>query len=305
MKQIPKVIIKDYLYFSIGMFLMVVTLEPYNTREFIDSHAHAYLWLGIEAILFFVIFMLSEVITTWGFRLPCDYSMPRKYQMRRLLHIIIPCIILNAFFDGEYFAIVTKGWGGWSSIWFDEQGRFTLHYFMASLLEGIFVGTFLLGYMMFVTNLRMQKYIINELQEINSVLEIEQDYFKTQPEETSSKIMLSGCRNDLLIVNPQDILYVESMGNYLNIVYFDDSELRKMRLRSTLRDIEEMLEPYPYIFRIHRAFLVNIHYITQVSGNAAGYKVELFCTNTILPVSRTNVPMFKEKIELLGAQLVK
>lgn len=297
MKQIQKVIIKDYLFFSIGLFLMIVTLEPFNTREFIDSTPNAYLWFGIEAISFFVIFMLCEVVTTWAFHLPCDYSKPREYQMRRLLHIIIPCIILNAFFDGEFFSIVSRGWGGWSAIWFDEQGHFTLYCIMFDLLEAVFVGTFLFAYMIFVTNIRMQKHVINELQEINSALEIEQDYFKTQPEESSNKITLSGCRNDSLLVNPQDILYIESMGNYLNIVYFDDSELCQKRLRSTLKDIEDLLIPYPYIFRIHRAFLVNINAITQVSGNAAGYKVELFSTNKVLPVSKTNVSIFKEKLK--------
>ena len=50
MKQIQNVIIKDYLFFSIGLFLMIVTLEPFNTREFIDSAPNAYLWFGIEAI---------------------------------------------------------------------------------------------------------------------------------------------------------------------------------------------------------------------------------------------------------------
>lgn len=300
MKQIPKVIIKDYLIFSIGMFLMIVTLEPYNTREFINRNEYAHLWFGIEAILFFLFFMLSEIITTWGFRLPCDYTMPSEYQIRRLLHILIPCIVLNALFDGEYFSIVNNGWSGWSSIWFDEQGHLTLDRIISDFMKGVFVGMFLLAYMLFVTHLRMQKYVINELQEINSVLENEQNYLNTQPEEISNKIILSGCRNDSLIVNPQDILYVESMRNYLNVVYFDNSELRLKRLRSTLKDLEKMLTPYPYIFRIHRAFLVNIRFITQVSGNAAGYKVELFSTNKILPVSKSYVSMFKEKIKCFG-----
>lgn len=297
MKQIPKVIIKDYLFFSIGLFLMIVTLEPFNTRDFIDSTPHAYLWFGIEAISFFVIFMLCEMVTTQTFQLPCDYSKPREYQIRRLLHIVIPCIVINAFFDGEFFSIVSRGWNGWSAIWFDEQGHFSLYCIMFDLMEAVFVGSFVFAYMLFVTNIRMQKHIINELQEINSALEIEHDYFKTQPRELSDNITLSICRNDTLSVNPQDILYIESIGNYLNIVYFDDSELCQKRLRSTLKDLEDMLASYPYIFRIHRAFMVNIHFITQVSGNAAGYKVELFSTNKVLPVSKSNVSLFKEKIK--------
>ena len=288
MKQIPKVIIKDYLIFSIGLFLMDVALTPFSIyRSITENTQYPYLGFGIMAISTFVIFMMCEVITTWGFRLPCDYSKPRDYQIRRLLLIIIPGIILN-------------GCGGWSTIWFDEQGHLTLDRIISDFMKGVFVGMFLLAYMLFVTHLRMQKYVINELQEINSVLENEQNYLNTQPEEISNKIILSGCRNDSLIVNPQDILYVESMRNYLNVVYFDNSELRLKRLRSTLKDLEKMLTPYPYIFRIHRAFLVNIHFITQVSGNAAGYKVELFSTNKILPVSKSYVSIFKEKIKCLG-----
>ena len=297
MKQIPKVIIKDYLIFSIGLFLMIVTLEPFNTRDFIKTTPHAYLWFGLEAISFFVIFMLCEVVTTWRFHPPCDYSMPREYQIRRLLHIFIPCIVLNALFDGEFFSIVSNGWSGWRTIWFDEQGQFSLYCIMCDLMEALFVGSFLLAYMLFVTHLRMQKYVISELQEINSALETEQNYLKPQAEGASSKITISCYRNDTLIVDPQDILYIESMGNYLNVEYFDDSELRQKRLRSTLKDIEDILAPYPYIFRIHRAFMVNINYITQISGNAAGYKVELFSTDKILPVSKSNVSIFKDKIK--------
>ena len=242
-------------------------------------------------------FLLSEIITTWGVRLPCDYTMPSEYQIRRLLHILIPCIVLNALFDGEYFSIVNNGWSGWSSIWFDEQGHLTLDRIISDFMKGVFVGMFLLAYMLFVTHLRMQKYVISELQEINSALETEQNYLKPQAEGASSKITISCYRNDTLIVDPQDLLYIESMGNYLNVEYFDDSELRQKRLRSTLKDIEDILAPYPYIFRIHRAFMVNINYITQISGNAAGYKVELFSTDKILPVSKSNVSIFKEKIK--------
>jgi len=50
----------------------------------------------------------------------------------------------------------------------------------------------------------------------------------------------------------------------------------------------------------HRAFLININFITQVSGNAAGYKVQLFSIDKQIPVSKANVTLFREKIKELS-----
>ncbi|MCQ2130958.1 MAG: LytTR family transcriptional regulator [Bacteroidales bacterium] len=68
------------------------------------------------------------------------------------------------------------------------------------------------------------------------------------------------------------------------------------RLRCSLHDIENMLSPYSYIIHIHRAFLVNMNFITQVSGNAAGYKLQLFGSDKVLPVSKANEPAFRERV---------
>ncbi len=121
--------------------------------------------------------------------------------------------------------------------------------------------------------------------------------------ETIEMITLQGDSKESLIVNPLDIMYVESVGNYLSIVYFNDSDLCQKRLRSSLKDIEETLESFPFMVHIHRAFLVNINFITQISGNSAGYKVNMFSTDKVLPVSKANVAAFREKIKELGKQL--
>lgn len=140
----------------------------------------------------------------------------------------------------------------------------------------------------------MQRYQIEELQSINNLLEAEHDSARNQAEP--EKIVLQGESRESIIINPSDILYVESLANYVNIVFFSASDLMQKRLRISLRDLEETLSPYPFIFHIHRAFLVNLNYITQVSGNAAGYKLQLFGTDKVLPVSKANVSAFREKV---------
>ena len=298
MKPIPRIVIFDYLCYSIGFFLFIVLLEPFGTRDFIKTNVNPYSFYVVEAVCFFLILLLCECLTSYVFYLPADYSQPREYQTRRLLYFAIPCVLINTVFDGEFFVIIRWGWERWHYLWQDYDGSFTLKWFFHDLKEAVSVGAFIIAYQIFVTNNRMQRYQIEELQSINNLLEIEHDSAQNHAEP--EKIVLQGDSRESIIINPSDILYVESLANYVNIVFFSASDLMQKRLRISLRDLEETLNPYPFLFHIHRAFLVNLNYITQVSGNAAGYKLQLFGTDKVLPVSKANVGRFKEIIERWG-----
>ncbi len=294
MKPIPRIVILDYLCYSLGFFLFIVLLEPFGTRDFIKANVNPYSFYVVEAVSFFLILLLCECLTSYVFHLPTDYSQPRGYQTRRLLCFAIPCVLINTVFDGEFFVIIRWGWERWYYLWQDYDGSFTLKWFFQDLKEAVSVGAFIIAYHLFVTHNRMQRYQIEELQSINNLLEAE--HTTTPDQDVPDKIVLQGESRESIIINPSDILYVESLANYVNIVFFSSSDLRQKRLRVSLRDLEETLSPYPFIFHIHRAFLVNLNYITQVSGNAAGYKLQLFGTDKVLPVSKANVGKFKQMI---------
>lgn len=159
--------------------------------------------------------------------------------------------------------------------------------------------------MMAITRVRNIEHTLLELASINRMLETEQTKLRSRlpKDNVTDKIVIHGDSHESLTVNPLDVIYVESVGNYLNIVYLNDSELCQKRLRSSLKEVEETLEAYPFLVHTHRAFLVNINFITQVSGNSAGYKISMFSTDRVLPVSKANVPLFREKIIELGKNL--
>jgi len=159
--------------------------------------------------------------------------------------------------------------------------------------------------MTILSQMRLTRYLFLELMEINKLLESEQKMLRSRlpKDNVTDKIILHGDSRESLVVNPLDIMYVESVGNYLNIVYLNYSDLCQKRLRSSLKDIEETLEAFPFMVHTHRAFLVNINFITHVSGNSAGYKINMFSTDTVLPVSKANVTMLREKIKELGKNL--
>ncbi len=59
----------------------------------------------------------------------------------------------------------------------------------------------------------------------------------------------------------QDILYVESMENYVKIIFAN----RHLIAHQTMTSIEDML-PKDVFFRIHKSFLVNIYHIDSIKG---------------------------------------
>jgi DNA-binding LytR/AlgR family response regulator len=73
----------------------------------------------------------------------------------------------------------------------------------------------------------------------------------------------------------QDILYVESMENYVKFILTD----RQLIAHQTMTSIEEML-PADAFFRIHKSFLVNIHHIDAINGG------RIFVGKHELPLSR-------------------
>lgn len=66
-----------------------------------------------------------------------------------------------------------------------------------------------------------------------------------------------------LRVNCPDILYVEGLRNYLLV----HTKEKKIIAHSTMKNIEDELSSYPSFVRIHKSYLVNTSYITEIEGN--------------------------------------
>ena len=82
---------------------------------------------------------------------------------------------------------------------------------------------------------------------------------------------------------PQELLYIESTGNYVQIYYEIDKKVFRKKLRSTVSKMEEALKQYPFIVRCHRAFIVNFYHIKKISNS----KIWLNSIETEIPVSKT------------------
>ncbi|MCF6240598.1 MAG: LytTR family transcriptional regulator [Bacteroidales bacterium] len=101
---------------------------------------------------------------------------------------------------------------------------------------------------------------------------------------------------DKLQIDEDDVLFIESEGNYCTIYYVNNKELRKKVLRNTLKNIVSNLPENTLLFRSHRAYIINPKQIYRIKGNAQGYKLYFNYTSKEAAVSRRYIKEFKEII---------
>jgi hypothetical protein len=90
---------------------------------------------------------------------------------------------------------------------------------------------------------------------------------------------------DRLLLPLADLLYLESADNYSEVVFEKGGLVKKELLRGSLSRFESQV-PEGVVVRCHRSYLVNLHRVQRVTGNAQGYKLHLRGLPTPIPVAR-------------------
>lgn len=165
--------------------------------------------------------------------------------------------------------------------------------FLVDLFAALTIGIVPLSIITIITQNNALKRNLNSSKEINQML--------------SERINISPVKEDLITLNrstkesisirPEDILYMESEGNYVNVHYRQDEKVIYKQIRSTIKQMEETLQNHPMFIRCHRAFIVNINYISNAEGNAQGYQLTLSNVPLEIPVSRTYLKNIKDALQ--------
>jgi Na+/melibiose symporter-like transporter len=117
---------------------------------------------------------------------------------------------------------------------------------------------------------------------------------------TPSVILLTSENGkERLSLEPDQLLYIESVGNYVEVHWLNKAQSQTTVLRSTLKEIADNLASYSQFFRCHRAFLVNLKAVNHTEGNARGYQLTLKESTVKIPVSRSYLDAFDERMTVL------
>lgn len=117
---------------------------------------------------------------------------------------------------------------------------------------------------------------------------------------TSSKVtskiiaIKTPIKNECFELNIKDFIFAKVESNYIEIYTFSFGEVQKKLIRMPLKELQDQLEEFTYIFKTHRSYLINTHAIESISGNAQGYQLRLKKCSTTIPVSRSNIAVFNK-----------
>lgn len=130
----------------------------------------------------------------------------------------------------------------------------------------------------------------------------EEQPVRRRPAETpceEQQLLLTGdTRDSQLALKARQLLYAESCSNYVKVVWLaeEGGEARSQLLRLTMKQLEEQVMPFGVLIRCHRAYLVNLRQVKQVSGNSQGCQLRLRACEETVPVSRSYVKAVKEAL---------
>jgi DNA-binding LytR/AlgR family response regulator len=171
-----------------------------------------------------------------------------------------------------------------ATLWFGLTGILEerLPDFLEEFTQNVIEFTFLIvpPYLLAIVflNIRSRKQEMQLLQE-------EVDKIKIDPRTMISIREKSG--KEKQSVRLASLLYMESDDNYVNVFFLDDSKIKKVVVRNTLKQMEKSFVKYN-IIRCHRSYLINVMNIQRFQKSSQKGS-QLFVSNlndSPIPVSK-------------------
>ena len=116
-------------------------------------------------------------------------------------------------------------------------------------------------------------------------------------EQPPDSLTLTGTTSEKIALNISDLLFIETVGNYVKVCHLRNGQVRTDMLRATSKQMEDDLHHYPMIVRCHRAFLVNLAQVEQIISKSGSMQLIIKHSHDNIPVSRSNVSIIKAAIE--------
>lgn len=116
-------------------------------------------------------------------------------------------------------------------------------------------------------------------------------------EEVEKTISLQDGKNNNFEFSPSHLLYIVSDGNYVNIVVEKEGKSESRMVRSTMKNVEELLFEEKSIVRCHRSYLVNLDKVQMVTGNALECQIHFKDSSDTIPVSRNYRPQILNQVK--------
>ena len=277
---------------SAFMVLAIAIFKPFGLEVW-QWQAYVHL-LAIFALGLFSCF-LTEVILKYVVRMPRSYDRGVSYIISRNLRF--QCI------NTPLVSLLICLYRHFAMSELVEGNKLSLTNYLETLVIIAFLSFAIGLYWRFKFR---NRYLAAELEEIRlfneqlKKLQTSNDEPQIKMEDSSdqnSEITLEGNTNEHVSLEISNLLYLEAVGNYVKVTQLHDGEVKTNMLRATMKQMEDALQAYPMIVRCHRAFMVNLAQVEQISSNSRAMQLVMRHSHDAIPVSRSNVSKLKELLE--------
>ncbi|MGC9373599.1 MAG: LytTR family transcriptional regulator DNA-binding domain-containing protein [Bacteroidales bacterium] len=249
---------KLIFFISIGMLGFLYLFQPLDV-SLMDDKEKLYVALGLAAITF--------------------------------LSLSLNLLILPSLFPG---IIIKRVWNIKKEILWNLWilTTITVGYYLYYKVLGIFAIDFkmVLGLIVIAIIPITGLIIVNQNRMLRSNLKLAERINKKLEENKSIDNKLihfkSEYAKDNLSIKVNLLILIRAANNYIEVFWVEGEKIRNQMIRTSLKNAEELLEDYSFIFKCHRSFMVNIHYIDKIEGNVHGYKIYFEKIDFPVPVSK-------------------
>ncbi len=259
-KSIPQIVFQSILEGLFVAFFLIV-IEPFGLGNWQIENKNFYLFL--YGIVTTVCVLILRIIVYLNFS---------KYQSQSNWTIFKEIISILSL-----ISLITIGNYLLTSIVFDLKHSvegFANMFFMV-LVIGIFPTVFGV----------MANYLYH-FKKYSKEIEVQTISTNQSPFLKEVKItLIAENEKDTLVIEPENLFYIESADNYSTIFFQKNEQLQKELIRSSLARLVAQIND-KNIVRCHRSFIVNMANVQKVKGNAQGYKLHLDAYNLEVPVAR-------------------
>lgn len=244
---------------------------------------------------------LSLLVSYYAFGYSFDAKETTMSQTKKLVGVYLLCIPLTAFLlyvvNRLFLPLeVNLTVPGYPAFWPSFA-------FYCSIVFRYSIIFFVID--VFVYRHRRMKQEYDEICAINEMLNsYQEDWALASAVHSGEKGAAIGTKegqnsNQELTFAPESLIYVESVANYAEVCYLCDQEIKKILLRTTLKQLKESLTTHVSIIQCHRGFIVNLNFVETLRCENNSYYLNLFYVDKKIPVSRTKKADIKAALAAL------
>ena len=164
--------------------------------------------------------------------------------------------------------------------------------FLEYLITLKFVGLIIAGpYTAFIWYLWLRQKIAS--------IKVAQNNTLASPSNSGDQLLTIMGENEkvILAIKYQQLLFVKSAGNYLELYYLKGEKMAKELVRERLKELEKKIGA-TNVVKVHRSYLVNVRHISSLKKTRKSYELMVqHIPDIIIPVSSGFKQSFEEALK--------